>query len=235
MVSAWWACKELNNFGDVITPYIINHFGHDVEHDNTVDHILMSGSILSESNENSIILGAGFMSHDDNFNGAKSIKLVRGVLSRHKIGAPVLVGDPAIILPMIYAPNLSKRWAVGIVPHYIDYSLVEHWESDLTHVINITDPVESFIDQINQCELIVSSSLHGLITAQAYGIPAKWVTFSNNIAGDGFKFYDYIATQTNMSFKPQRINPKRPIELTGGALGHFDNRESVYQLIKQTL
>ncbi len=233
MVSAWWACKEIGNFGDAITPYIIRHFGKEVEHNNSGDHILMSGSILSESNENSIIIGSGFMSNSDQFKGAKSIELVRGVLSRNKLGVNCPVGDPALILPLIYSPNVSKRYTVGIVPHYVDYDLMKHWESDLTHVIDITNDVEDFIDQICECELIVTSSLHGLIAAHAYGIKAKWVTLSRNVAGDGFKFYDYLAG-TNMSFIPQKINPKHPIELTGGEC-YDHNAKELYNIIGEAI
>ena len=44
------------------------------------------------------------------------------------------------------------------------------------------------------CERIFSTSLHGVIVAQAYGIPVKWITFDKlPIHGDErYKFYDYF-------------------------------------------
>lgn len=50
----------------------------------------------------------------------------------------------------------------------------------------------NFIDQILSCEMILSSSLHGIIVADAYGVPNLWCKFTDYEApGKGFKFKDY--------------------------------------------
>lgn len=57
------------------------------------------------------------------------------------------------------------------------------------------DFLRSVVDQITSCERIVSTSLHGVIVANAYGIPARWAVVSDAseaISGDGTKFEDYF-------------------------------------------
>jgi pyruvyltransferase len=50
------------------------------------------------------------------------------------------------------------------------------------------------IDQILQCEKIVSSSLHGLILADAYRVPAYWLQVGERQSGDQFKYEDYFGS-----------------------------------------
>jgi pyruvyltransferase len=51
-----------------------------------------------------------------------------------------------------------------------------------------------FINELASCDYILSSSLHGLILSDAYGIPNKWISISNNLSGREFKFKDYYST-----------------------------------------
>ncbi|HCI5723053.1 TPA: hypothetical protein NPO34_005233, partial [Klebsiella variicola subsp. variicola] len=50
---------------------------------------------------------------------------------------------------------------------------------------------EFVVDEIISCEYILSTSLHGVIVAQAYDIPTLWIKH-NDINTDGIKFYDYF-------------------------------------------
>jgi hypothetical protein len=57
--------------------------------------------------------------------------------------------------------------------------------------------VEHFIDQVAGKKLIISTSLHGIIVAHAYGVPAIWCSLRgqlNDIPGDDMKFHDYFMT-----------------------------------------
>jgi pyruvyltransferase len=50
---------------------------------------------------------------------------------------------------------------------------------------------KKFVKQIHECEYILSSSLHGIIIADSYGIPAYHIELSDKIIGGQWKFKDY--------------------------------------------
>ena len=110
---------------------------------------------------------------------------------------PEIFGDPALLLPQLYTPRkIEKKYRLGIIRH-----VVHRGDQNLgTGVKEISilrcgyKEIESFIDELHECEAILSTSLHGLIVSHAYGIPARWCTYSDGaaIAGDGTKFLDYF-------------------------------------------
>jgi hypothetical protein len=69
------------------------------------------------------------------------------------------------------------------------------------------------IDAIASCRAILSSSLHGIIAAHAYGVPATWVKPSDRPKGDGFKFLDYWASMGRDDVKPLPFEAGKPVDL----------------------
>ena len=132
--------------------------------------------------------------------------LTRGALMKAGVDCPQIYGDPAILLPEIYKPNTNdngKLYQCGLIFHHTQIEEVRRitsvCEKNGIKIININregdNQIEEFIDEVCSCEKIYSSSLHGLIVAQAYGIPAQWVKIKNNkIHRDAdFKFIDYFS------------------------------------------
>lgn len=123
---------------------------------------------------------------------------VRGPLSRSRVcGRSIALGDPALLLPLIWARLASLTAEVAIVPHNASYRnflslyadcLPRHWT-----VIDLLDPPTAVALAIASSEFVVSSSLHGLIVADAYGVPSCWMLPHGRLSGDGFKFADYAA------------------------------------------
>ena len=59
----------------------------------------------------------------------------------------------------------------------------------------------------------MSSSLHGLIAADAYGIPNARINLTGRLVGGDFKFEDYALSVNRNHFKGQQLNDDVSIEL----------------------
>ena len=110
---------------------------------------------------------------------------------------------------------MTKRFAVGVIPHYIDQPLFHGKLIDdpKIKIIDITQKFSSnkiydFIDEVLSCEVIVSSSLHGIIISEAYRIPSLWMKFSENLFGGEFKFSDYYLSTGRSNIKPLSAPPE---------------------------
>lgn len=207
---------EGHNFGDAMTPIVVEYLSGispvHVQHPGKLFFLkpkprvpvyAVIGSIISQVTtiKNTIIWGAGFKTPQDRlWYVPKEICAVRGPLSRAKllefgVKCPPIYGDPALLYPRFYSPPKNKKHKLGIIPHFIDFNtdgLVKFRNDPDIKIINVKENVEKVINDINSCEKIASSSLHGIIIADAYGIPSSWVKFSNKVQGSGFKFMDYF-------------------------------------------
>lgn len=171
-------------------------------------YILGIGSLLTFFPlDNAIVWGSGVMSKDKPIIGKpKEVRAVRGPLSRKRlldagIDCPEIYGDPALLLPLYYAPKVEKKYKLGIVPHYSDMNnqfLETIKAEDGITIIKIRDYENwlDVIDKIYQCEVIASSSLHGLIVSEAYGVPNVWVKFDDK-PSDNIKFHDFFLSMGN--------------------------------------
>ena len=97
---------------------------------------------------------------------------------------------------------VDRKLKIGIIPHYIDQKnakqIIEErndgWKTNLKW-INICDPADKIMKEMNECDFIIASTLHGLITADALSIPNQWVFFngSKRIGSKDFKYVDYYS------------------------------------------
>jgi pyruvyltransferase len=219
-----WSGPHKPNWGDELNKTLIKLIsGKDPLYikDPDIHHYLCAGSILRWSHKNTTVWGSGFISSIDTINEQPDIRAVRGPLSREmllKLGfnCPPIYGDPALLYPRFYQPNVSKKYKYGIIPHYIDQAnswLEQYKNSDSVKIINILDPtINTFVDEINECEVILSSSLHGLICADSYGIPSYWIKLSTHVIGGDFKFIDYFKSVNRPDTKPILINNETEIK-----------------------
>jgi pyruvyltransferase len=219
---SWWTGKNGKNFGDALNPILAKFIsGKEISHVPLKDssktfRYYGIGSILQFIySDNCIIWGSGFMADISEMNiSPKKICAVRGKLTRDKLlkkgyNCPEIYGDPALLYPIFYNPKVEKKYKIGIIPHYVDNEnlWLNNFKNDKNVlIINALDDVNKIIKDILSCECIISSSLHGIIAADAYNVPSIWVEFSEKIGGNGFKFRDYFSSVNRIDTTPIKID-----------------------------
>ncbi|MDW5549209.1 polysaccharide pyruvyl transferase family protein [Methanosarcina sp.] len=208
IIAFWWAGVE-NNWGDALNPILIESMtgripvlSTEVLNINENNVYCVIGSTLGmPSEKNLVVWGSGFMSSNSQFKvEPKKICAVRGprtreVILKTGIYCPEIYGDPAMLYPCFYKPKIKKKYKLGVIPHYIDQNnpLLNIFNNESSVlIIDIRSGIKKVVDDICSCEIVASSSLHGLIAADSYSVPSIWIEFSKNVSGDGFKFYDYF-------------------------------------------
>ena len=223
VIAVWWS--DLPNWGDIVNPVLIRHLSgrEPVQHERVLNVgrrpvYSVIGSVLDRmANGRLHVWGSGFKQAAGRFWVApERIHAVRGPLTRELITrqgltCPQVYGDPALLFPRIYSPARTSRYALGVVPHYVDRdhpAVARLRERADVLVIDILSGVNVVADQICSCEAVASSSLHGMILADAYGIPSTWIEFSDRVEGAGFKFHDYLAGVNRARLVPLRVSER---------------------------
>ena len=189
------------NFGDALSPWLIEKLTGIATMQNAgeVASYVSIGSIINRVRDNSVVWGTGSFGPEPprQINPRAEYAAVRGPLTRSLIldrggKCPRIYGDPALLTPLLYQPPAKKTHEIGVVVRWSD----RKWKSGIVgegvRLIDLgTDDVEPTLDMMLSCEKIITSSLHGLIIADAYGIPNAWL-FSSSPKGREYKFYDYF-------------------------------------------
>lgn len=216
------------NFGDDLNFYIVSFLTdkhvfiyNSFFHPNIKNYVCIGSIVEDMTNSSSIIWGGGVMNDSYNeFIKPKEVCAVRGPLTKEYlemrgVKTPAVYGDPALLTPMIYHPKVKKTKMIGIIPHFSELSTPRITEFVKKHDVLLIDMQNykkwtDIIDQISQCEMIASSSLHGLIISDAYGIPNVWMCLDKKTGGGEFKFRDYFG---GVQRKFERYMVKEEIEL----------------------
>lgn len=196
-IAVWAWSDGVANFGDELGPHILTRLGYDVDRvDSIADaDLLACGSLLEtaavEARPGTIIWGSGLMHGRTVDVSALDVRAVRGNLTASALGISVPTCDPASLVPLLYK-RPPPRYGVGVVRHYVDRRTYP-W-ADI--VIDASDPVDEVIAAVGSCNRIASSSLHGLIVADAWSIPAMRL-HHRDVAGGNFKWADWFTSDHN--------------------------------------
>lgn len=204
----WWQPEgEVRNFGDELSCAIVEKLlGFSVQKPLPSEKKLLAlGSILHFASENDVIWGSGINGKHLNAKDYPytnlDIRCVRGPLTREflknlGIEAPEVYGDPGLLVPLLF-PEIKKKKAHSyiIIPHMSETKLFY----GIDNVVNPTAPWKEVVQNIVNSNFVISSSLHGLIIAEAYGIPARLLKITHN--EPLFKYRDYYLSTGRKTFK----------------------------------
>lgn len=161
-------------------------------------HLYTIGSLIMMGHQNATIWGSGILNSEQAVSiGQRTayrvldVRCVRGPETLQKLkenGIDVSkckIGDPGVLMPLIYQPKEYE--------HKREYSVLIHKNLRKEKVENeieiLTDDWKKTIDEIYNSKLIISSTLHGIILAEAYGVPA--IMLNKIEKNDRFKYDDY--------------------------------------------
>ncbi|SFK75931.1 pyruvyltransferase [Lachnospiraceae bacterium KH1T2] len=199
----WKKDTDFQNLGDMLAEpiyeYMLKRNGLDKDAKvSKTKHLYTIGSLIMLAYQDATIWGSGILLEEPAgfiWKRSKSRKLdvrcVRGPRTMKRLqenGYDVsncVMGDPGVLMPLIYKPEEREKK---------DYVVIRHMskktgKSYANEVNIITNDWKETINQIYNSKLVISSSLHGLILAEAYGIPA--ILLDNTEFGDHFKYQDY--------------------------------------------
>lgn len=199
-------CFDFKNVGDNIAPVLVDYVAAKKNIDvhkriSSTKHLYTVGSIITAGPQDCTIWGSGLLNTKilNRFSTRKlDVRAVRGPLTRiilmdHGYAVPEVYGDPAILMPFIYNPTIEKKYKVSIVTH-----LNESARTDKRiHRINVvTDDYKTFVEEIKASELVISSSLHGIVFAESYGVKAVLLKPKMDL----FKYFDYYYSTGRYTF-----------------------------------
>lgn len=206
----FWNWKRNNkyNVGDLLSTYIVEKISNrrvvwtSAE---TPNKLCAVGSLISEK---MLLSGGHFwgsgcrvLTNNRNmlvYNKPVKFYSVRGPITRDFVlsrgfECPEIYGDPALLLPEFYPRRNTKKYKLGLVCH-INHRFLLNYDEGIyfIDILRSSDNMLSIVDDICKCESILSSSLHGIIIANAYGIPARWFTVKGFALEPYVKYHDYF-------------------------------------------
>lgn len=208
---------QIENVGDYLSYVIVNamctksgvEFAKKIS---STKHLYAIGSILI-GYQDAVIWGSGFGYNRpdtvrykiDNYmhklRHSLDVRAVRGPITRKIIlsmgySCPEIYGDPAILLPLIYPSKRIHKHKYVVIPHYS--KLNEEYKKKHCVLETFRNNWKEFVDKLLQADLVISSSLHGIIIAEAYGIPA--IMLGDTPSQDITKYKDWYYSTERKEF-----------------------------------
>jgi pyruvyltransferase len=195
----WWkGKKQVQNWGDWLTPLLLSRFAHvePIWTERGKAAVVCVGSVLGHIVGpwfKGTVLGAGKLFYEQSVPHDAQVLALRGPLTARNVPGTFAIGDPGLLADELVQVE-TKLYDLCIIPHWSDKSLAK--DKRFTQYDHVTieptwAPLE-IIRTIAESRKVVSSSLHGLILADALAIPRRFeVTADWSTDGGYFKVRDH--------------------------------------------
>lgn len=189
--------QPLNNFGDLIGPMLVRRIVSDLGLNEPSEHrrLVAVGSIMKLTQPGDVVWGAGVNGKSLGTGAAPDldVRAVRGPLTRELlIGAgaavPEVYGDPALLWArywprQYYLGRAPRTRSLTVVPNYNDAGGFRG-----PAVVSPLGAPHEVIREIAISEFVCGSSLHAIVLAESFGIPARLIRSEFEPT---FKYDDY--------------------------------------------
>lgn len=212
----FWNNGRFTNFGDQLSYEIVQKIVQKKvkkAEEHTKKKLLAIGSILRVAKDGDVVWGAGVSGKSLDINKYHftniDIRAVRGPLTRSfliknfGVECPEIYGDPALLFPYLF-PEFKKsrtpRYKYIVIPHFSEIHLFR--KKRFRRVISPLADWRTVVHAICESEFVISSSLHGIVIAESFGIPARLLRVTEN--EPLFKYIDYYMGTGREKFTPAR-------------------------------
>ncbi|HVK91313.1 MAG TPA: polysaccharide pyruvyl transferase family protein [Mycoplana sp.] len=191
------------NFGDELSPMLVRRildnsgFGSVAVAASAPDRprLLAVGSILQQARDGDVIWGAGVngKSWPKRLGKVRNLHiaavrgpLTRGVLRRFGFDAPEIFGDPGLLFPGLFYREIAQAMQavrqrygapeIVYIPNLNDERFLPERLGTAPGRVTLLSPRIGPVEMaaiVAQSRLVISSSLHGIVLADAYGIPCR--------------------------------------------------------------
>lgn len=166
-------------------------------------NLLAIGSVLHLADDNSTVWGTGVhgaVPQTEHRYRSLDVRACRGPITQEflkskGIHAPSVFGDPGILIARLTSGrfDLAVTHKCGFVPNLHDMEYIRGHELESKYPdVKFIDPMRSWdqvVADVVQCEVVLASSLHGLVVADAYGRDAHYVRLTDH--EPTLKYEDY--------------------------------------------
>lgn len=189
-----------NNFGDLLGPVIVDKLvgdaGITVNPKRKHVRLLTVGSIIRMAEDGDVVWGSGVNGkslHQSYLFRDLDVRAVRGPLTaeflrKKGIDVPEVYGDPGLLVGRLWSReeflDAGPEVPITVVPNLND--LVDFESS--AHTLHPSTDLFVCMSRIARSQFVTGSSLHAIILAESWGIPARLIASSHE---PSFKYEDY--------------------------------------------